>query len=180
MKKILRGLVLHGALGLALFSTTAHAQILGPPKLQGPVEYLYVSKSKRLLYVAGPNRRLIAKFRVALGFNPIGHKLEAEDGRTPEGKYYISAKNPNSDFYKSLRTDYPNRKDRASAAARKVDPGKDIMIHGIANEYAHLPELAQSLANRFDWTRGCIAITNGEMDQIYGLIKVNTPIYIVK
>lgn len=113
-------------------------------------------------------------YQVSLGREPQGDKLWEGDGRTPEGRYLLDFKNENSAFYRSIRVSYPNAEDWREARALGVHPGSDIMIHGLKPEFAdvgkgHLRE---------DWTEGCIAVTNREMDEIWSLVPVGTPIEI--
>jgi murein L,D-transpeptidase YafK len=116
-------------------------------------------------------------YRVALGQNPVGHKRERGDGRTPEGLYRIDYKKPESKFNLALHVDYPNERDRAQAAARGVDPGGSIYIHGQPTAAAELSFFRVKFA-REDWTDGCIAVTNVEMDEIYRSVREGTPILI--
>lgn len=130
------------------------------------------SESKLLLRKGG---KVIKKYRVALGGNPRGHKRREGDGRTPEGLYVLDYKNPNSEFYKSIHISYPNADDRKAARKRGVTPGGMIMIHGQKNGGDRLPAKTIQL---FNWTDGCIAVTNSEMDEIWRAVEVNTPIRI--
>jgi murein L,D-transpeptidase YafK len=107
-------------------------------------------------------------YRVALGRDPIGHKQQEGDGRTPEGRYHIDRRNPRSRYHLSLRISYPNEQDAAGALDRGVAPGGDIMIHGLKDG-----ELRDD-----DWTQGCIAVTDAEMDEIWNLVPEGTPIVI--
>ncbi len=118
--------------------------------------------------------RLIKTYSVALGKNPVGHKQRQGDNKTPEGIYKISGKNPNSRFHKSLKVSYPNEKDIICAKNNCVDPGGDIMIHGLHKTFAWIGKA--HLAR--DWTQGCIAVTNDEMDEIYRTVKVGATIEI--
>lgn len=111
---------------------------------------------------------LLREYDIELGFAPDGHKTQEGDGRTPEGAYYIDRKNPNSSFHLSLGISYPNANDIAQARARGVSPGGDIFIHGTPPIWMRTP----------DWTWGCIAVTNEEMDEIFAMIQTGTPIYI--
>ena len=103
-----------------------------------------------------------------LGFAPTGHKEIEGDGRTPEGEYFIDRKNPNSSFHLSIGISYPNEVDRAKAHAQGVSPGGDIFIHGT-------PKL---FSRDRDWTWGCLAVKNREMEDIYAMVNVGTPIYL--
>lgn len=111
---------------------------------------------------------LLRTYRVALGRDPIGHKECEGDGRTPEGRYTIDRRNPKSRYYLALHISYPNESDRARAAAQGLDPGGDIMIHGLKDGVVHDD----------DWTQGCIAVTDAEMEEIWALVPEGTPISI--
>ncbi|KRA44501.1 L,D-transpeptidase family protein [Pseudoxanthomonas sp. Root630] len=111
--------------------------------------------------------RVIATYRVVLGGDPVGHKRQQGDQRTPEGDYRITYRNDRSRFHLSLRISYPGEADRRQAIARGVDPGGEIMIHG-----------ATPPGSRTDWTEGCIAVTDAEMDAIWQRVPVGTPIRI--
>lgn len=113
-------------------------------------------------------RTLLKSYSFELGFNPIGHKTQEGDGRTPEGAYRIDRRNPNSQFHLSLGISYPDRGDVVAARARGVDPGGDIFIHGTPDRWL----------GKKDWTWGCIAVQNHEMDEIYAMIPTGTLIYI--
>lgn len=134
----------------------------------GPaVTQIYVAKERRRMYlISGTD--VLAGYDVALGFTPDGHKTSEGDGRTPEGLYLIDRRNPRSAFHLSLGISYPNTADKAAAKAAGVDPGGDIFIHGTAGKDG----------GRRDWTAGCIAVTDAEMEQIFAMVPVGTPIYI--
>ena len=132
-----------------------------------------VVKSDSRLYLFREGKE-IASFKVAFGANPEGHKQQQGDERTPEGHYILDFKNANSAYYKSIHVSYPNAKDRENARKRGVDPGGDIMIHGQRNGYAGLSAFAQF----FNWTDGCIAVTNPEMDIVWDAVRTGTPIEI--
>lgn len=112
--------------------------------------------------------RVISTYRIALGDAPVGHKRQQGDEKTPEGDYRITYRNARSRFHLSLRISYPDEADRRQARARGVDPGGDIMIHG-----------ATPPGYRGDWTDGCIAVTNLEMDEIWRRVPAGTPIRIM-
>ena len=111
---------------------------------------------------------------MALGRSPAGHKQEEGDQRTPEGLYVIDFHKADSDFHRALHISYPNADDIAQARRRGIPPGGDIMIHGLPNGMAWIgrAHLAQ------DWTAGCIAVTDAEIDEIWQLIPDGTPIEI--
>jgi murein L,D-transpeptidase YafK len=117
---------------------------------------------------------VLRSYRVALGSAPEGHKQQEGDGRTPEGRYTIERRNPRSAYHLSLRISYPSSADRMRAEEMGVDPGGDIMIHGLPNGVA-----AEDHGHPGrDWTRGCIAVTNAEMEEIWGLVDDGTVIEI--
>lgn len=120
------------------------------------------------------NDQVIKEFRIALGKRPQGHKVYEGDQRTPEGRYYLDFVMDSSDFYRSIHISYPNSADIAYANKLNVNPGGNIKIHGLKNGETRPAKYIQS----FDWTDGCIAITNQEMDELLKLVKVGTPIEI--
>ena len=136
-------------------------------------DLIRVDKSDRLLELLRDGQ-VIQSYSISLGDAPEGHKFQEGDERTPEGDYSIDWRNPNSVAHLSLHISYPNAQDKARAAAAGVDPGGDIMIHGILNGWGFLGPL-----QRFqDWTNGCIAVTDAEMREIWSLVPNGTPITI--
>jgi murein L,D-transpeptidase YafK len=150
---------------LLLFSATAYGQQLA--------DFVLVVKSESRLYLFREGREL-ASFKVVFGANPRGHKQQQGDERTPEGRYTLDYKNANSLYYKSIHISYPNERDRENARKRGVDPGGDIMVHGQRNGY----EAFSTIAQLFNWTNGCIALTNSEMDVVWQKVNPGTPIEI--
>jgi murein L,D-transpeptidase YafK len=135
----------------------------------GPeVTSIQVHKTDRKMYLLH-NDKVLKTYDVALGFAPVGHKQVEGDGRTPEGTYRISHKNPKSSFHLSLGINYPNEEDRAYASSIGKRPGGDIFIHGGPT---------QRVFQR-DWTAGCIAVTNRQMEVIYSMVEPGTPIHIL-
>jgi murein L,D-transpeptidase YafK len=116
-----------------------------------------------MLYRGGQQ---IRTYKVSLGGEPKGAKALQGDHRTPEGDYVIDARNEHSHYYKSLHVSYPNAADRERAQKLKASPGGDIMIHGLPNGEGYIGK-AHLL---HDWTDGCIAVTDGEMDEIWKLV----------
>ena len=111
-------------------------------------------------------------YDVALGANPVGHKQQEGDGRTPEGAYAIDFKNPRSRFHLALRISYPNADDRDRAARNGAPPGGDIMIHGLPNGLGWLGAWHRER----DWTDGCIAVTDAQIEEIWAMVDVGTKI----
>jgi murein L,D-transpeptidase YafK len=118
--------------------------------------------------------RLLKRYRVALGFAPEGHKEREGDGRTPEGDYTIDARNPRSSFHLSLRVSYPAANDRTHAEQLGVSPGGDIYIHGLPNGLRKF----RTPHPRRDWTTGCIAVTDGEIREIWSLVPTGVRVVI--
>jgi murein L,D-transpeptidase YafK len=118
--------------------------------------------------------QVIRTYKIALGHNPVGPKERQGDFRTPEGLYVIDSRTAQSQAHRSLHISYPNAADRARARKLGVSPGGDIVIHGILNGYGYL-----GAAHRLhDWTYGCIAVTDDEIDEIWKLVDNGTPIEI--
>jgi murein L,D-transpeptidase YafK len=132
-----------------------------------------VNKSKRELLLLRSGR-VIRSYRVALGRNPIGPKEREGDGKTPEGGYIIAGRNPGSAFHRSLRVSYPNDADRERAARRGFRPGGDIMIHGLPRGQGSIGAAHRDT----DWTEGCIAVTNQEIEEIWRLVPDGTAMQI--
>ena len=138
-----------------------------------PVDRLELRKSERSLTLYR-NEKPIRSYHVSLGGNPKGHKEREGDSRTPEGLYHLTFRNTNSRYFLSIQVDYPNALDRAWARRRGLDPGGEIMIHGLPNE----PLLSRRRYLETDWTDGCIAVSNEAMLEIWRLTRPETPIHI--
>jgi murein L,D-transpeptidase YafK len=126
---------------------------------------------RMLLLRAG---QVLREYTIALGGNPLGAKQELGDRRTPEGEYVLDWRNEDSEYHRSIHVSYPNEKDVRGAAERGVHPGGGIMIHGLPNGEGWIGEAHRGL----DWTKGCIAVTDQEMDEIWELVDDGTPIEI--
>lgn len=151
----------------ALFSLSAFAAPLKADKI-------LVEKSIRMLslYYHG---KLVRSYSVALGNTPIGDKVYEGDGKTPEGKYKIDFHKPNSAYHRALHITYPNTADSAQAKAVGKSAGGDIMIHGLPNGKGWLGQSSKKI----DWTNGCIALTNIEIEEIYAAVPNGTLVEIV-
>lgn len=136
-------------------------------------DFVLVKKSESKLYLMKQGK-IIGQYYIALGAHPKGHKQQQGDERTPEGRYILDYKNAHSAFYKSIHISYPDKADRKRAQKAHVNPGGDIMIHGQKNGW----EWASFISQHFNWTDGCIAVSNKDMDQIWNAVKVGTPIEI--
>jgi murein L,D-transpeptidase YafK len=133
-----------------------------------------VDKSDKRLYLIKEGRPF-RQYRIVLGKNPSGHKRKVGDERTPEGRYTLDWRNPESNFYKSIHISYPDERDLAAARARGEDPGGMIMIHGLPNNF----KWGEQALDGWDWTDGCIAVRNHEMDEIWLAVEDGTPIEII-
>lgn len=132
-----------------------------------------VLKKNRTLILYS-NGTELQRYKVALGGNPVGPKQRQGDRRTPEGTYTLDFRNEHSRFYKSLHISYPNSADRERARKAGVSPGGDIFLHGLPNGYGSV-----GATHRLrDWTDGCIAVTNREIDEIWSLVPNGTVIEI--
>ncbi|MBA84101.1 MAG: hypothetical protein CML60_11670 [Rhodobacteraceae bacterium] len=159
MKFLMIGLILIGLAGCSSKFRSYH----GPE-----VTRVVVLKEDRRMHLLH-HEKVLKSYDMGLGFAPEGHKRFEGDGKTPEGHYVIDRRNPNSEFHLSVGISYPNPLDRARANASGKSPGGDIFIHGKPKKYRN--------AGR-DWTAGCIAVSNREMEQIYAMVKNGTPISI--
>lgn len=137
------------------------------------VDRIVIDKSERRMWAYAKGQPIRA-FDIALGRDPVGDKERQGDNRTPEGIYPVTAHNPESAFHLSLRLGYPTPEQSAAAEATGTDPGGDIMIHGLPNgqDYLGRAHLAR------DWTAGCIAVTNEEIEWLYEAVAVGTPVEI--
>ncbi len=137
------------------------------------IDKLVVYKSKRELLVYA-NGKLIKNYEISLGSQPVGDKEFEGDNKTPEGLYIINDKNPNSGYYKNLGISYPDIDDIEYSKGLGKSPGGDIKIHGIRNRLGFIGKFHRWI----DWTAGCIAVTNDEIDELYRAVKIGTPIEI--
>jgi murein L,D-transpeptidase YafK len=137
------------------------------------VTRVVVHKSARRMELLNGDQVLRA-YRVSLGLQPLGHKEREGDFRTPEGRYYLTRRNPRSDFFLSIQVSYPNERDVKRAQGNGWPPGGAIMIHGMPNRLKQDPDYY-----RRDWTDGCIAVSNSDMVEIWLFTNSNTPIDIL-
>jgi murein L,D-transpeptidase YafK len=131
-----------------------------------------MKKERTLTLMSGD--RVLKTYRITLGRNPMGPKQQEGDHKTPEGTYLLDRRNPKSKFYRSMHISYPNEDDRARARKLGVSAGGDVMVHGLPNGFGWL-----GAAHRVhDWTDGCVAVTDQEMDEIWKAVPDGTPIEI--
>lgn len=136
-------------------------------------DQILILKSARTLTLLN-HGKVVKSYKVALGTVPIGAKTEQGDHKTPEGKYVIDSKNAHSQFHMALHLSYPNASDQQRARKLGVSPGGDVEIHGLMAQYAWVG----SLHTQHDWTDGCIAVTNSEIEEIWNLVSVGTSVEI--
>jgi murein L,D-transpeptidase YafK len=136
-------------------------------------DFILIEKSDRRMTLY-ENGAAIAHYRIALGSSPVGDKEREGDGRTPEGRYRISFKNAKSRFHLSLKISYPDAADRQAAREAGADPGGDIFIHGTPGTSG----VPSALVPRRDWTLGCIAVSNDEIEEIWRLVGTGTAVEI--
>jgi len=169
----------------SLFVTTLVLALLAGSASAGPVpanlaaerqvmaDLVVVYKAERILQLKRAGR-VLETFPIALGRNPVGPKLQEGDGRTPEGVYTLDWRNPDSQFYRAIHISYPREGDAIHAIRWGVSPGGHIMLHGLPNGVA-----AEALGHpRRDWTEGCIALTNEQIDAIWARVEDGTTIII--
>jgi murein L,D-transpeptidase YafK len=136
-------------------------------------DMVLVVKSQSKLYLI-KNNKVFREYRVAFGANPKGPKHQEGDERTPEGRYILDYKKADSAFYKAIHISYPNAEDKKRAKKLGINPGGLIMIHGQKNGFGWFSWITQ----HFNWTDGCIALSNRAMDEIWESVDVGTPIKI--
>lgn len=134
---------------------------------------IVIVKSARTMMLES-NGRVLKTYKVALGGQPVGAKERQGDHKTPEGEYIIDAKNEHSRFYMALHLSYPNAADRARAHSLGASPGGDVEIHGLGKQYGWIGARHRLV----DWTDGCIAVTNEEIQEIFGMVSVGTRVQI--
>lgn len=160
-----------GVLSPSAIASSASSNIdAGLPLADG----VLVRKGERKLYLLSRGQ-VLRSYKVALGLRPDGHKEMEGDFRTPEGKYLLNRRNPNSEFFLSIQISYPNEQDVARARKRGARPGGAIMIHGQPN----MPRKSRDYYDNVDWTEGCIALSNSDMVEIWLMTPPDIPIEIV-
>jgi murein L,D-transpeptidase YafK len=134
---------------------------------------IVVLKKKRrlILYSQG---QVLKTYSISLGSEPVGPKSREGDHKTPEGRYVLDRRNPKSQYYRSIHISYPNAEQVENARKQGISPGGDVFIHGLPNGFGWLG----SAQRRYDWTDGCIAVTNAEMDEIWRAVPDGTPVEI--
>jgi len=172
MENLDRRTVLSASLAMGIANVASAEPTATDPALR-KAEFLVIFKSKRrlgLYYALDGKPVLLRSYDIDLGFSPRGDKSREGDGRTPEGTYYIDRRNAKSAYHLSLGLSYPDADDIAEARARGVDSGGDIFIHGGPT----------SIRDRFkrDWTAGCISVTDDEIEEIWAMVPLGTPISI--
>lgn len=137
------------------------------------IDFILVYKSNRQL-LAYSNGQLLKTYKISLGKNPVGDKEFEGDNKTPEGIYFINAKNPNSGYHKNLGISYPDSQDMENAEGFGKPAGGDLKIHGLKNGLGFIGKFQRW----YDWTAGCIALTDDEMDELYDSVEIGIKIEI--
>lgn len=164
--------VLFGAGAVLVIVTYAAAHHVSNPLPQGTtIDRIIVEKAARKLSIFANSRKL-KSYRVALGRNPVGSKQQEGDMKTPEGIYKIDSRNPQSAYHLALHISYPSDEDKAGAAERGVSAGFDIMIHGIQNGMGWIG----AFHRLHDWTAGCIALTDEEIEELWRVTPDGTAV----
>ena len=164
--RVLTGLVVCAVLACtSIFAQVASNQL--------HADRVVVIKKERILQLYREGK-VIKSYKVALGGSPLGPKAQQGDHKTPEGNYILDSRNAHSRFYKSIHISYPNEHDRAAARLNRVSAGGDVFVHGLPNGYRWV-----GASHRLkDWTDGCIAVTDQDIDEIWQLVPDRTPIEI--
>ncbi len=137
-------------------------------------DHIIVRKSRRRLYLMRRGQ-VLASFKIHLGLDPVGQKERSGDYRTPEGRYYLTRRNPRSDYFLSIQVSYPNPADVARARRHGWNPGGSIMIHGLPDHLTRPPQYYE----KYDWTDGCIALSDSDMLAVWLMTRYDTPIDIL-
>jgi murein L,D-transpeptidase YafK len=171
----IRRVVFASALFAALLlAGCGRAPQLEPAAGKQLADHVVVVKSAHTLTLYSRGQ-ILKSYKIALGRGPAGPKDHQGDHKTPEGEYILDQKNLHSRFHLALHVSYPNAADRQRAQKESRDPGGAIMVHGVARGFGWLG----SLQHQIDWTDGCIAVTNPEIEEIWRLVPVGTPIEIM-
>lgn len=169
IKRIIRWVIIIFIIGLIIYYFYPEQSL----PLNTQIDSIVVYKSKKHLLVYS-NGKHLKTYTISLGRNPIGDKEFEGDKKTPEGVYFICSKNPNSGYYKNLGISYPDKQDIEKAKIIGKFTGGDIKIHGLKNGLGFIGKFQRW----FNWTAGCIALTNKEMDELYKAVKIGTKIEI--
>ena len=160
-----------GMLGVSLWHHYDPWDLTPPRTLTEEVDRIVIEKGKRTMAVYRDGE-ILKRYAIGLGFEPVGDKVQQGDGKTPEGIFRIDRRNDKSSFHLSLGINYPRPEDRAEAAALGVSPGGDIFIHGQPNR------LPDNMMIPGDWTEGCVAVTNAEIEELFRYTPMGTEVEI--
>jgi murein L,D-transpeptidase YafK len=158
---------------LVAFPTFSKAYAASPLAAEARADSVVILKKERklILYSQG---QVLKTYSISLGAEPVGAKTREGDHKTPEGHYTLDRRNPKSQYYRSIHISYPKPDQLENARRQGASPGGDVFIHGLPNGFGWLG----STQRRYDWTDGCIAVTNAEMDEIWRAVPDGTPIEI--
>ncbi len=174
-----------------LFLTSIILAMTGQVYAIEPVKLLRVFKSERRLELLDDDNHILKTYKIMLGLNPEGTKKFEGDNKTPEGTYSLDYKNPDSKFHKAFHISYPKTQDIINAKLAGKPPGGNIMLHGYPNNFNQMQgwlktvnldsssnEVIRAGLGNYDWTNGCISVTDAEIDEIYSLVSIPTKIII--
>ena len=153
---------------LSLILSAIAFPVVGAQALEQADRIIVLKSERRLLLMRGDD--VLTSFWIALGRHPVGQKMQKGDGRTPEGLYKIVGRTKESIFYRALKLFYPNEADKERARKLGINPGGDILIHAVPDGY----EPKSAGVRMIDWTNGCIAVTNADMDEIWSRVADGT------
>ena len=169
MTKTNFALKIHLVLWLTVSCACSNSSANLPPNCQ--IDKIVVLKSQRKMMVY-QNNQLLKTYTIALGLQPVGKKHFEGDYKTPEGNYYIESKNQHSAYHRNLGVSYPNAQDQSYAKAKNKRAGGEIKIHGLGKKQQQFGKLHFLV----DWTHGCIAVDNQEIEELYKHVAIGTPI----
>jgi len=159
-----------GIFATAILAASLATQAQPPP---AHADSILILKKDHVLQLLSFGK-VIRTYKVALGTGGLAPKQREGDARTPEGRYIVDSRNAASEYHKALHISYPNADDRKRAARLGVAPGGAVMIHGLPNGKGFIG----SAHRLYDWTLGCVAVTDQEIDEIWTLVPVGTPVEI--
>ncbi len=158
---------------ILLFLGTTQCQRSEHSSVSGTSDKILILKSEHLL-ILQQHGRVLKTYHIALGRGDLSPKHQQGDHRTPEGSYFVTLKRDPSRFYRALKISYPSKSDLEEAKKWGVEPGSNIEIHGLPQWLGWLGPVQHWI----DWTDGCITVSNSEIDEIWPLVKVGTPVEI--
>ncbi len=171
MKNIFKYVIIFFLIGMVSFNFWSEKSLDTSKQID---KILIIKHQRKLLVFSGDE--VLKSYQISLGREPVGKKEFEGDKKTPEGVYYINDKNPNSSYHLNLGISYPNKFDIKNAKEMNKKPGGQIKIHGLRNWLGFIGKFHRF----FDWTLGCIALTNSEIEELYYNVPLGTKVEIIK